>query len=172
MVAIAGKELSTPDLAIVGAGAVMVIDLFVPWYRISFDTGSIPAELRSSISVPDSVNANAFDANFLAWFPALLVIAVAVVVALGIFQGFALPTNAKVGPQLMLAGASGIALVLLVLRWLTENDYTFIGLYLAMLLAAVQGFFGYQKFKASGETIPEIGGHSFGGGTPPPPPSS
>lgn len=140
MVAIAGKQVPTADAVIIGAGAVMVIDLFLPWYRV---------ELFGF-----TASANAFDAGFLAWFPALVVIAVGVLVALRIFQGFELPANPKVGPNLLLAGLSGLAVVLLLLRLATESDFTFLGLYLAILLAAAQAAFGFMKFKASGEPMP------------------
>lgn len=153
MAAIAGKTVPTNELVVIGTGAAMVIDLFLPWYRI---------EVFGS-----SFSANAFDAEFLAWFPALLVIAVGVLVALRIFQGFAMPTNSKVGPNLLLAGVSAVAFVLLLLRWATESDFTYIGLYFGILLAAAQAGFGFMTFKSSGEPMPGAAGR---GGTPPPPP--
>ena len=52
-----------------GGGLVSLINIFLPWYGFDFGFGA-------------SATINAFDAGFLAWFPALLAVAAGVLVAL------------------------------------------------------------------------------------------
>lgn len=171
MVAIAGKEVPTPDAVLIGTSAVALIGLFLPWYGIS--KGGI------------SVNGNAFDSGFFAWFPAVILIAVGGLVAARIFAGFSVPAVPKVGPALLFLGLSALGTVLLLLKFVIDynlasgaglgDDFKVtpkFGFYITILLGLAQSFFNFQQFKASGEDIPEIGGRNFnpGGGTPPPPP--
>ena len=120
-----------------------VVNLFLPWYRIDFGFAS--------------ASANAFDAGFLAWASALLVVVVGGLTAAKVFAGRALPSSAQIGPNALLLALAGLALVLAVLRLLTESSATFLGLYLGIALAAVQTFFAFTLFKASGERTPDFG---------------
>ena len=159
MTQIAGREVGTNDLVMMGAGALMLIDGFLPWYGVNF----------AGIT---SINVKGFSSGFLAWLSILLVIAVAGVVAARIFAGRALPTSGPVGPALALLAASGLATVLIVLRLLTQSSYTKFGLFLGLILAAVQAAFAYLSFRASGEPLPDFvkrGSTGGGRGTTPPP---
>lgn len=165
MTKIAGREVSTVDTVLIGTGIVALIDLFLPWYRVSYDGVTI-----GGVKVGGgSASANAFDANFAAWFGTLLLVAVGALVAAKIFAGFALPTNAKAGPALILLALSAVGLLLIILRFLTETHHTFIGLWLAVVLGIVQVFYLFKAFQASGEKLPDFGNR--GSSSPPAPPA-
>jgi hypothetical protein len=177
MVEIAGKQIATPDAVVIGAGIVGVINLFLPWYKVSAGDIDSTGEAVKAIKFfgiddgnGDSATANGFTSGFLALLPALLIIAVAVIVALRIFRNLATPAVGKVGPALLQLGLAGLALVLLVLKLLVDHSWVSIGLFLAIVLAAAQTAMLYPAFKASGEAIPDLPGRP-GGGTPPPPPA-
>ena len=143
MVQIAGRDVTTPDLALIAAGAVGVVNLFLPWYRFDFGFAS--------------ASANAFDSGFAAWASALLVIAVGALTAAKVFAGRALPSAGQLGPNALLLALAAAALLLAVLRLLTQTDYVSVGLFLGIALAAVQAFFAFTLFKASGERTPDFG---------------
>ncbi len=72
------SKLKNGQKIILGAGILLIINLFLPWYRVDFGIAS--------------ASANAFDAGFLAWFGSLLAIAAAVIIALKVFA------NMKIKP--------------------------------------------------------------------------
>ena len=143
MTQIAGRDVPTPELALIAAGAVGVVNLFLPWYRV--EVFSVSASF------------SAFDAGFLAWASALLVVVVGGLTAAKVFAGRALPGNAQIGPNALILALAGLAVLLAVLRLLTETNATYLGLYLGIALAAVQVFFALTLFRASGEKTPDFG---------------
>jgi hypothetical protein len=148
MTNIAGKEVSTPDLALLITGVVAFIASFLPWYRVSH-FGS----------------ANAWDVGFAAWFGCLLLLAVGGLTAARIFSGFALPKVEVAGPALILLAVSVLGTVLILLRWLTETAFHSFGFWIALIAGIVQIFFLFQAFQASGEKLPDFSNRS----TPPAP---
>ena len=99
------SKLSTgAKLALIG-GAVLVVNLFLPWYSVS--------------AGPFSVSLNAFDAEFLAWGGSFVAIAGAVVLLLKAFG--TRETNAgqfKTEQLALILGGIGFGLI--VLRFLTQ----------------------------------------------------
>lgn len=96
------KRVTPLEWAGVGAGALAFIDSFLPWYSVSF------AGFGESLS--------AWNTGFLAWFPVLLLIGAGVLVALPHFG-----TKVDRLPLIWLV-LSGVATVLILLRWLTLPD--------------------------------------------------
>ena len=111
MAVIGGRNVGTNDLVVMGAGALMFIDSFLPWYGIKI------------AHFPGS-NASGWSAGFGAWFSVLLVVAVAGVVAARVFGGRAMPPVAggSVSWPLILGGVSVLAVLIILLRWVTFPD--------------------------------------------------
>lgn len=133
------SKLTNGQKIALASGLVLIINLFLPWYRFDFGIGSI--------------SANAFDAGFLAWFGSLLAIAGAVIVAIEVFGGNTIDLGTLKGAQLaLLLGAVGFILVLL--RLLTETSGVFIGLFLGILATAGVTYGSFLVMKESGIALP------------------
>lgn len=104
---IGGRDLATGDIGVMGAGLLMFIFSFLPWYGVKFGSAS--------------ASANAWNMGFAAWFSVLLCLAVAGLVAAQVFAGFRVPTLGPVQPALAFVGAGGLAVVLILLRWVTYD---------------------------------------------------
>jgi hypothetical protein len=142
MTDIAGKTVSTPDLVLMGTGAVMLVDGFLPWYGV--DLGPI-----------GSFNIKGFSAGFLGWASILLIVAAGALVAARVFAAATLPAG-KIGPALAVLAASGLGTLLVVLRLLTQTSLSKFGLFLGIVLAVTQTFFAFGLFRASGEAMPDF----------------
>jgi hypothetical protein len=167
MTKIAGKDITTPDLAVMGAGLVAFIASFLPWFRVSVPKVSFGDQSFGG----GSVSANAWNSNvgFLAWFGCLLLLAVGAVVAGRIFAGFVLPKTSFAGPALILLAASALGTLLILLRWLTQTHFHSFGFWLALASGIVQLVFLVPAFQASGEKLPEFNRPSS---EPPAPPTA
>lgn len=184
MATIAGREVRTPDLVLLGTGVLALVDLFLPWYRITEDQASEISSEEEALDVIDffgsaaagasedasSISLDAFGAGFLAWFPTLLLVVVAALVAARVFGGLTPPSAGPVGPALVPLALSALAAVLLVLKLLVDPDYVFLGLFVALVLALVQAASSFGAFKRSGESLPDLG--RGGPGAPPAPPTA
>ena len=145
----------TPNNWIAGGGAlVLIINLFLPWYGVDFGAGF------------GSVNANAFDAGFLAWFPSFLAIAAVAIVVLKVMDIFDAKVAGLAAEQLaMVLGA--VATVLILLKLLTDNDFTKFGIYLGLIAAAATAAGAFLSGKDAGIGIPsadDFKGDGGGGG--------
>ena len=141
-----GKLSTGMKIALV-AGVVLIINLFLPWYRFDFGIGS--------------VSANAWDAGFLAWGGSLIAIAGAVLLllkALGTTEVNAGPL--KTEQLALLLGALGLLLILL--RLLTETNSMFIGLFLGLAAAGAVTYGAFMEMKAQGMDLDDF--KSLGGG--------
>ena len=146
MAVIAGRNVRTNDLVVMGAGVLMIVDSFLPWWGAK----------HSSLA-----NRSGWNAGFGAWFSILLVIAVAVVAAVRVFGGRAMPpvANGAVSWTLLTAAVSALAVVIILLRWLTFQSFggaavMKYGTYLGLIVAIVQTVFGYLSLVAAGERLP------------------
>lgn len=149
----------TPNNWIAGGGAaVLIINLFLPWYGVSFGGGF------------GSVTANAFDAGFLAWFGSFVAIAAGVLVVLKALEIFDL--DGKIGGLAteqfaMVLGA--LATLLILLKLLADNDFTRFGIYLGLIAAAATAAGAFLSGKDAGVGIPNAddfkGGDGGGGGS-------
>ena len=149
----------TPNNWIAGGGAVVsFINLFLPWYGVDFGTGF------------GSFNVNAWDAGFLAWFGALLAVAAGVIVVLKALEVFDAKAGGLAAEQLaMVLGA--LATLIILLKLLTDSDFTKFGIYLGLIAAAATAAGAFLSGKDAGVGIPNAddfkgdGGGGGGGGS-------
>lgn len=122
-----------------GAGAFLIINLFLPWYSVS--GGGF------------SASANAFDAGFLAWAGSVFAIAGAVLL---ILKGLGTSdTNAgSLETEHIALVVAVIGTIFIILRWLTESSFTSFGLWLGMIAAAAVGVGAYLAAKEAGISMP------------------
>jgi len=148
MAVIAGRNVGTNDLVVMGAGAVMFIDSFLPWW--GFNIKGVGG---------GSVSGWHF---FWTWLSILLVIAVAGVAAARIFAGRSMPAVAggAVSTNFITAAVSLLVVVILLIRWLTYPSAAGIdagariGTYIGLVVAIVQTVFGYLSIVSAGEKLP------------------
>jgi hypothetical protein len=140
MAVIAHRNVGTNDLVVMGTGALMFVDSFFPLFGVG------------------PFSDNSWNGGFLGIMPLLLMLAVGGVTAVRVFGGRAMPTvgGGSLTWTFLTAAASVLAAVLVLLRWVTIPQFTTakIGLYLALIIAIVQGVFGYLSIVAAGEKLP------------------
>jgi len=137
------SKLSTgAKVALIG-GAVLIINLFLPWYSVS--------------AGPFSVSLNAFDAEFLAWGGSFIGIAGAVVLLLKAFGTKEMSAGQFKTEQLALI-LGGIGFVLIVLRFLTETTAVSFGLFLGIAASAAVAYGAFMAMKDAGLNMPGMGG--------------
>lgn len=137
------SKLSTgAKLALIG-GAVLIVNLFLPWYSVS--------------AGPFSVSLNAFDAEFLAWGGSFVAIAGAVVLLLKAFGTKEMSAGQFKTEQLAVI-LGGIGFVLIVLRFLTETSAVSFGLFLGIVASAVVAYGAFMAMKDAGLGMPGVGG--------------
>lgn len=133
------SKITTGQRIVLGSGIVLLINVFLPWYRFDFGIGS--------------VSANAFDAGFLAWFGTLLAVAGAVIVAVEVFTGNKIEVGTLKGVQIALI-LGGLGLILILLRLLTETSNLFLGIFLGILAAAGVTYGSFMAMKEAGISMP------------------
>jgi hypothetical protein len=147
------SKLKNGQKIVLAAGILLIINLFLPWYRVDFGIAS--------------VSINAFD-TFLAWFGSLLAIAAAVIIALKVFANMKI----NAGPLKAEHLAFGLAILgffFIFLRMVTETSAMFIGLWFGLIFSAILAFGAFLAMKEQGLGVADF--KALGGsGTPPPPP--
>jgi len=133
-------------LALIG-GAVLIINIFLPWY--SFGAGGF------------SISANAFDAGFLAWGGSAFAIAGAAILVMKAMGTKDVEAGQFKPEQLATILAAG-GTVLIALRFLTETTGASFGLFLGLAAAAVVTFGAFTSMKSAGLDLP--GMDKLGGG--------
>ncbi len=149
MAVIGGRNVGTNDLVVMGAGALMVINSFLPWYGVS-------------IKGFGGATTSGWNSGFGAWFSILLVIAVGVVAAVRVFGGRSMPAvnGGSVSWTFITAAVSVLAAIIILLRWVTYPSAAGVdagarfGTYVGLILAVVQAVFGYLSIAAAGERLP------------------
>lgn len=135
-----------------GGGLVALINMFLPWYGVDFGFGS--------------VNANAWNAGFFAWFGALLTVAAGALIVLKVLEIFEAQAGNLGTEQLaMVLGAVGTLFILL--KLLFDNEFTKFGLYLGLLCAIAVTAGAFLTGKDAGVGIPtadDFKGDGGGGG--------
>jgi hypothetical protein len=140
MVNFDAKRVTPLEWAGIGAGALAFIDSFLPWYSVSYE---------GILGVGGSFSANAWDFA-LSLFAVLMLIAAGVVVLLP-------HLDVQVPNQTMIwLGLSGLALVFIVLRWLTFPSAAGIGgsagagfgLFVGLVLAVVSGVAAFLTYRS------------------------
>lgn len=104
------------------AGVVLIVNIFLPWYSVSF--GPL-----------GSASINAFDAGFLAWGGSLIAVAGAVFLVLKAFEIQDVKAGKFAAEQLaVMLGAVGTILV--VLRFITQTSLVSFGLFIGIVATA------------------------------------
>jgi hypothetical protein len=160
-----------------GAGVLAFVASFLPWYEVTF---SGPSAVLSGFVSGGWLSA--WSLGFAAWFPVLLLVASAGVM-LAEHLGAQIPTF-RLGWPLILLGVSVLALVIILLRWVTLPDPTSglpfsgvsfgagFGLYVGLVAAVLFGLAQYLIFRASGQKFSDVTGQFRGPGPNPAPPSA
>jgi len=150
------SKLKNGQKIVLVAGIVLVINLFLPWYRV--DLGAF-----------GSANFSAWH-FFLAWFGSLLAIAAAVIIALKVFANMKINAGPLKAEHLAFAlGALGFLFILI--KLLVDLDFMFIGVWIGLVASAALAFGTFLAMKEQGLGVADfkaLGGNQ--GGTPPPPP--
>lgn len=158
------SKFKTHDWLVVGGGAVFLIAGFLPWLELSFGGFG-------------SVSANAFDFTFTGVLPWLIFVAIAVLTFLRAAEIFKLPETFPASTVFFLAAVLGLILVIGRFFYTQDLDRA-VGLFLALIAAAVVVAGTYMTFTASGGNLAELGkslqskgsSDSATNDAPPPPP--
>ncbi|EIV94062.1 hypothetical protein [Frankia sp. QA3] len=169
MAQIGGRSVATNDIGVIAPGLLMFIVSFLPWYSVSY----------SFFGRGTKAHENGWGLGFNSWFPVLLVLAVAGLLAARLFANLRIPDVGPVSALWILPGVSAFATLLLLIRWIRFPDVPSgldagpsVGFYLALVAAIAQTVFGVLAALANGATIPgrgRAGGPGAPGGWPPPP---
>ena len=131
-----GRLVSRTDFVIMATGILMFFLSFAPWEGLNAPT-------IDNVSLAPSVTINAWGAEFSAWFPCLVCLAI----ALGV--------GAR--PRLLLRIVSGVSFALLTIRMLTlaaqhnvDVGQARWGVYIAFIVAAVQLVYVFTRAKVIG----------------------
>jgi hypothetical protein len=132
------QALKLSERVILVAGVVMFITSFLPWYSV--DLGPLGDFTRNGWQSPGAL-----------WsiLAALIGVGMAGIVAGASFAGMRMPELAPgmTWGRIFLAG--GIAsLVLVIIKWINENDFLGFGFYIGFIAAiglAIGGFLAYQE---------------------------
>jgi hypothetical protein len=146
------SKLKNGQKIILGAGILLIINLFLPWYRVS--------------AFGFSASINAFD-TFLAWFGSFLAIAAAVLIALKVFANMKINAGPLKAEHLAF-GLAALGFLFIFLRLVTEFDFAFIGIWLGLIVSAILAFGAFLAMKEEGLGIQDF--KALGGNNPPPPP--
>lgn len=137
------SKFKTSDWLVVGGGAAFLIAGFLPWLEFrfaGFSGGSV----------------NVFDFFFTGIIPWLLIVAIAVLTFLGRAEIFKLPETFP-APTVFFLG-SALATLLVIIRFFYTQDLDrAIGLFLALIAAAVVLAGTYMNFTATGGNLAELG---------------
>jgi hypothetical protein len=147
------SKLKNGQKIVLAAGIVMIINLFLPWYRVS--------------AFGFSASINAFDSEFWAWFGSLCAIAAAVIIALKVFANMKINAGPLKAEHLALI-LGGLGFLFILIRLLTETTSMFIGLWIGLIVSAVLAYGAFMAMKEEGLSIQDF--KSLGGGSNPPPP--
>lgn len=108
--AVLKSRFARSDWIAVGTGALAFVVSFLPWYSVSYTSGSF--------GVSRSFSASAWDSGFAAWFPMLMLLLLAGLVVLR-HVGLRLSAQAAGAVRIVLMAVPAVAAVLVLLRWLT-----------------------------------------------------
>jgi hypothetical protein len=150
MAVIGGRNVGTNDLVVMGVGVLAFIDSFLPWWGVDFKGLG-----GGSVSAWHFVGA---------WFPVVLMMAVAMLVVGKVFNGRSMGQigTSPVSWNLVSVAVAAIAAIIILLRWVTYpgghsggfDAGARFGTYIGLILAIVQTVFAYLSLVASGERLP------------------
>lgn len=129
------SKLSQNQQIALGGGALAVISLFLPWYGVL------------------GINFSAWNAGLLAWGGLLLTIAAAAVLVLKALEVRDVKVGNLAAEQFALV-LGAVGLVFIVLRWLTDSNFTKFGLFLGLIAAAAVTYASFASMKDAGLELP------------------
>ncbi len=133
------SKLSRNQQLALGGGVLALISLFVPWYGVS--------------GLGITINASAFDAGLFAWGGLLLTIGAAAILVLKALEISDVKVGNLAAEQFALI-LGAIGLVFILLRWITDNDFTKFGLYLGIVAAGLVSYAAYGAMSDAGLELP------------------
>lgn len=144
------KRLSRLDWVVVGASALTLIGLFLPWYGVS--------------TVYFSASVSGWSTSY-GWLGALLIIASGVYLILQRSQADL--SRVKLGPATVVLGAALLGTVIVILRWISLprghggvgglTIYSYgprVGIWLTLVVGVAQVVSALRLFRSSGEKLP------------------
>ena len=134
------SKLSQNNMIAAGGGIVAFIATLLPWYSVDFGFGA-------------SASANGWDAGIDAWGGCLLALAAGVLIALKAMGVNEVKAGGLETEQLAMILA-GLGVLLLLINWLSDNDFTSWGLYIALLAGIATLVGSFLSGKDSGIGIP------------------
>ena len=144
------SRLSTAHKIAVGGAVVLVVAMFLPWYKVDFGGFG-------------SVSANAWDAGILAWGACVAGIAAGVILAMKAMGTKDVTAGGKSAEQIaMILGIA--AFVMAVLRLITESTAAAFGMFIGIAASAAVAYGAWAAAKQAGHSPA-----SHVGGTPAPP---
>jgi hypothetical protein len=149
------ENMSRSNRIVVAMGALLLFNLFVPWYRQD-GLGGLFKEGLGSI--------DAFGAGFLAWFGSLCGVAAAGLVRART-RGAMTGDVAGIRPELISLGLSLAGFILVLSRLITETDSLWLGLLIGLGATLVMTFALLPEAGIQISTAPRPSAT-----TPPPPP--
>ena len=148
------KELSRLDWVVVGTAAVALISLFLPWYGAS--GGAAGFGYSASVS--------GWSTGY-GWIGAVLIVGAGSYLVMQ--RSRVDLSKVKLGPAVVVLGASVVGTLLVILRWLSlprghggvQGVATFdygprVGIWLTLVVGIVQALCALSLFRSSGEKLP------------------
>lgn len=155
MAAFDAKRLSRLDWLVVGAGAVALVSLFLPWFGASGSVGGITISSSSLSGWSTSYG----------WLGAVLVVAAGVFLAMVRSQVDV--SRFPLTPAVAVLAAASVGTVVVILRWITlprahvgvagVGGYDYgprVGIWLTIIAGVVQVAAAVALFRQSGEELP------------------
>ena len=133
------SRLSTAHKIAIGGAVVLLIDSFLNWYSVS--------------AFGVSIGINAWDAGFLAWGAVVAGVAAGVILALKATGKQDVQAGGKSAEQIaMILGIT--AVVLAVLRLVTETSFMAYGLFIGIVAAGAVAYGAWMASKGAGAVAP------------------
>ena len=144
------RLVSRTDFVIMATGILMFFLSFAPWEGLNAPT-------LDNITIAPGQTINAWGAEFSAWFPCLVCLAIAIGVAAHDFGRVEVPGIAGARPRLLLRIVSVVSFALLTIRMLSLASQHAVdvgqarwGVYIAFVVAAVQLGYVFARAKEIG----------------------
>jgi hypothetical protein len=151
------SKMSTAHKILLGAGALYIIDVFLPWQRVCFDLG---IDLPGASGCASSSGASGIG-----------VLNLLLAIALVVWEGMDLANVEIKAPRALIsAGLAGAIVLFTILKILVDFDEIYIFAWIGLILALVIGYGGWMRWQEHQASGGGMGGSSASGtGAPPMP---
>lgn len=151
------RLVNRTDFMVMATGILMFFLSFVPWEGLSSPTLS-DLGLGDNTPIGPAQNFNAWGAEFSAWFPCLVCLAIAIGVAAHDLARIDVPGIGGARPRWLLRIVSAVSFALLTIRMLTlaaqhnaDAGQARWGVYIAFIVAAAQLWYVFARAKEIGK---------------------